>query len=84
MIKWNNLVPAAGLAPDWERVFIVPTESGGCSIFYGDEFCTVEDVGVQELVNKLKAHDDMGNALSERIISKDQIKIMIEDILKEN
>lgn len=83
-IKWQKTPRVQNLALDWERIFILPTESSGCCIYYGDEFCSIEGVSVQELVDKLKAHDDIGNALSERIISKDQIKTMIEDILKEN
>jgi hypothetical protein len=78
-LKWNKFPSPESLAIDWERVFIIPTESGSVMIICADEFCTVDGYSVQELVAKFKEYNC--NILW---LAKTEIKTTIENILKEN
>jgi hypothetical protein len=77
-LEWKKFPSHESLAIDWERVFIIPTESGSVMIIYADEFCTVDGYSVQELVAKFNEYnrDTLG-------LTKTEIKTTIENILKE-
>jgi hypothetical protein len=80
MIKWTQLTPVEGRVFDWDRIFIIPRELGGLDIFYGDEFCAVDDLSVQEFMDKLKLCElqDISK------LSTLEVEALIASILKEN
>lgn len=57
--EWKKIEPIIGVVKeDWDRIFIVPTEANGVIIYYGDWYCTVDNISVQETVEKLKVLDN--------------------------
>lgn len=78
MIEWRKISYNENFPLDMDKVYIIPQESGGCSIWYGDEYCVVNNFSVQELVDKLKVSD-----INIKLPTT-EVKTIIENILKEN
>lgn len=61
MIKWFNNYAFEGCIIPLDTVYILPYETdhkNGIEIFYNDEFCIVENIGVKEFVEALKTLED--------------------------
>ena len=78
MIEWRKISYNENLALDWYIIYILPQESGGCSIWYGDEYCIADNFSVQEVIDKLKVSD-----INIKLPTT-EVKTIIENILKEN
>ena len=81
MIEWRKISYNENFPLDMDKVYIIPQESGGCSIYCGDEYCTVNGFSVDELVDRLKFC--LGFKISAKL-SMAEFKTLIENILKEN
>lgn len=78
MIEWKKCSVIDSLPLALDKIYILPQESGGCSIWYGNEYCVVNNFSVQELVDKLKVSD-----INIKLPTT-EVKTLIENILKEN
>ncbi len=77
--QWKKIRPIDGLVLDFDKVFIIPVESGGCDIYWGDEFCRVNNINVREFVDKLKTYDSAAVWFT-----KGSFKSVVENVIKEN
>ena len=78
MIKWRKISYNENLDFVDNIIYILPQESGGCSIWYGDEYCIADNFSVQEVIDKLKESN-----LNIKLPTT-EVKTIIENILKEN
>lgn len=61
MIKWFKNYALENRTPPTDTVYVLPYEMGyknGVEILYNDEFCIIENIGVQEFVEALKTFED--------------------------
>ena len=56
--EWKKIPKIEGYIEDWDRIFIVPREANSVIVYYGDWYCIVNNISVQEAVNKLKVLDN--------------------------
>lgn len=80
MIKWSK-IGLGNFATDLDKIYIIPKEDSGCSVFYFDEVGTVTHIQCQELVDKLKTFADNKITINNQTIA--EVKDMIEKAVKE-
>ena len=62
MLKWFKNYALGNRIPPLDTVYILPYETdykNGIEILCNDEFCIVENIGVQEFVEALKLFEDL-------------------------
>lgn len=77
MIKWIKLSFPECLAQDPNLIYVVPCDDGS-TIWLNGEYCLIEDVTVQEIIDKFNTIGCTSFQLQ-----KEEIETMIEELKKE-
>ena len=78
MIKWTKLSFLNCYVQDPNLVYVIPCDEGS-QIWFNGERCLVEDVTVQEIIDKFNTIDCTSFQLT-----KEEIEKMIEELKEEN